>query len=100
MTRNARDPPRPKIGAGSFSAWLRTGLREIRAALYPESNIAQQPDLGIWGQKTPGEVAEARRSDGRDMDEERTSILDKQLEKVEALRDAGRGRDDREPRKE
>ena len=52
-----------KIGAGSFSAWMRTGLREARNLLYPDSNVATTPEYGMYGTKTPGEVADARRSD-------------------------------------
>ena len=37
----ARSAPRPKWGAGSFSAWMRQGLKELRAALYPDSPIAR-----------------------------------------------------------
>jgi hypothetical protein len=49
---------------------FRQGLRELRGALYPESNIAQPTDYGIAGVATPGEVAEARRENTRDFDEE------------------------------
>jgi hypothetical protein len=66
----ARDSPKPKIGAGHASGMFRQGLRELRGALYPESNVAQPTDYGIAGVATPGEVAESRRDDGRDMDEE------------------------------
>ena len=59
-----------KIGEGHFSAWLRQGLRELRGALYPESNVAQSPEYGLYGTKTPGEVAEDRRDDGRDFEDE------------------------------
>ncbi|MBX3412818.1 MAG: hypothetical protein KF708_09025 [Pirellulales bacterium] len=64
----------PKIGEGTFSAWMRQGLREVRAMLYPESNVAQQTEYGLYGTRTPGEVAADRRGDGRDakdMDEEK-----------------------------
>jgi hypothetical protein len=66
----ARDSPTPKIGAGHASGMFRQGLRELRGAFYPESNVAQQTDYGIWGVATPGEVAESRRDDARGMDEE------------------------------
>jgi hypothetical protein len=54
---------KPKIGAGTLGAWFRLGLRELRGALYPESNIAQQTEYGMFGSLTPGEVAAARRDD-------------------------------------
>jgi hypothetical protein len=50
----------PKIGAGHAEGMFRQGLRELRGALYPESNIAQQTDYGIVGNSTPGEVAQSR----------------------------------------
>ena len=53
----------PKIGEGHASAWLRQGLREVRAAIYPESNVAQPPEYGLYGTMTPGEIAESRRPD-------------------------------------
>jgi hypothetical protein len=36
----------------------RQGLRELRSALYPGSNVAGPAELGIYGTATPGEVAE------------------------------------------
>lgn len=60
-----------KIGSEHFAAWLRQGLRELRAVFYPDSNVAQQPEYGLYGTKTPGEVAEDRHSDGRDLEDER-----------------------------
>lgn len=52
-----------KIGEEHLEAWLRQGLRELRGALYPESNVAQPAEYGLYGTKTPGEVAEARRDE-------------------------------------
>lgn len=52
-----------KIGTGTASAWARQGLRELRAALYPESNVAQSPELGVFGTAAPQEVVEGRRAD-------------------------------------
>lgn len=52
----------PKIGEGHASAMLRQGLQELRGVLYPESNVAQPPEYGLYGTRTPGEVAEARKN--------------------------------------
>ncbi len=71
-----------KIGEGHFSAWMRQGLRELRAAFYPDSNVAQSPEYGLYGTKTPGEVAEDRRGEARDLEEEQP----KQYESVLADR--------------
>lgn len=51
---------KPKIGSGHASAMFRQGLRELRGAFYPESNVAQATEYGIYGTKTPGEVADGR----------------------------------------
>ena len=90
----ARDAPEPvKIGAGHLAGMGRQGLRELRAAMYPESNVAQQPDLGIVGNATPGEVAEARRADeyARDVErfeQEGGSVVADRLQKAEKEADA------------
>lgn len=92
--------PQPKIGAGSLSAWIRTGWREIRAALYPESNVAQQPDVGMWGNRTPGEVMQERSGETRDPDE-RPAILDKYFKQPEADRESNvREPEPREPERD
>lgn len=87
-----------KIGEGHAEAMFRQGLRELRGALYPESNVAQQPEYGMYGTRTPGEVAEARRDDVRDLEEEKSADRGSVLE--ERMREAdGReahGRDDRD----
>ena len=87
-----------KIGEGHLSAVGRQGLREIRAAMYPDSNIAQQPEYGLYGTKTPGEVAEERRNDDRDPEQETKdrSIIDERLERAKDRgnrEDDSRGRD-------
>ena len=43
-----------KIGEGHFSAWMRQGLREIRAMFYPESNVAQPAEYGLYGTRHAG----------------------------------------------
>lgn len=52
-----------KIGAGHAAAMFRLGLRELRAVFYPESDIAQPSEYGVFGTRTPGEVAADRRHD-------------------------------------
>ncbi len=87
---SSRDEQSQKIGAGHASAMFRQGLRELRAAVYPESNVAQQQEYGLYGTRTPGEVAESRRAEARDPDEERGSILGERLREASA-------RENREP---
>jgi hypothetical protein len=86
-----------KIGEGHLAAMGRQGLKEMRNALYPGSNVSQQPEYGLYGTRTPGEVAEARRDNGRDFEEEKTadrgSILEDRMRQAES-RDV-HGRDDK-----
>ncbi|MCK6465379.1 MAG: hypothetical protein L6Q93_11150 [Phycisphaerae bacterium] len=87
----ARKEKAPKIGAGHASAMFRQGLAELRAALYPESNIAQPTVYGVAGTKTPGEVMLDKQGESRDPDE-RPSILSEKLKEAEQQRET-----DREP---
>lgn len=57
------NPPQPKIGDGHANAMFRQGLSELRASLYTGSNIAQQPEYGLYGHQTPGEIAADRKPD-------------------------------------
>ena len=84
-----------KIGEGHFAAWMRQGLRELRAAFYPDSNIAQSPEYGLYGTRTPGEVAESRDLNARNPDEEGPRENDSVL--ADRMRQA-KTRDDREDR--
>jgi hypothetical protein len=79
----SKDKPEPKIGAGHASAMFRQGLAELRAAVYGDSNVAQPAQYGIYGTRTPGEVAEARRSEERDLNEEPKSVVDERLPESE-----------------
>jgi hypothetical protein len=83
------DDKKPKIGEGHAAAMGRLGLRELRAAAYPDSNVAQHPEYGLYGTKTPGEVAESRRADDRELDEESTvgSVLGKWTERGQENRE-------------
>ncbi len=51
-----------KLGSGHLQAMLRQGLGELRGAMYTESNVAQQPGLGLVGVATPGEIQAQRGS--------------------------------------
>jgi hypothetical protein len=87
--------PESKIGDGHASAMFRQGLRELRASLYPESNVAQHPEYGLYGTLTPGEVAASRAQDAPRLEDEpqQPSVLDKRLE-------AAMTREDRSPQKD
>lgn len=79
-----------KIGEGHAAAMARLGLRELRGAMYPESNVAQQPEYGLWGTQTPGEVAAARREGSLDLEQE--SILASRLEAAKDYESPGEDR--------
>ena len=92
-----------KFGAGHASAMARQGLRELRGALYTQSNVAQAPDYGIYGNKTPGEIADERSAETapveKSADQEPRSVLQDRLNRAESQREAS-SRDNREVTKE
>ncbi len=92
-----------KFGAGHAAAMARQGLREIRGAMYTQSNVAQAPDYGIYGNKTPGEIADERDPNNANhelsADQEPRSTLKDRLNQAERQREAS-SRDNREISKE
>ncbi len=52
----------PKWGASHAGAMWRQGLAELRATIYPESNIAQPVEYGMAGTPTPGQIDRSTRS--------------------------------------
>jgi hypothetical protein len=84
------DESKPKYGAGHAAAMGRQGLAELRGALYPESNVAQRPEYGLYGTRTQGEIADDREVDVRDESRVGPSV-DDQHQAIEQERD---GRDD------
>lgn len=91
----AQDDKKPPIGAGHASAMLRQGLAELRQAVYPDSNVAAQPQYGLYGTRTPGEVMQDRKAEGRDPDEEPSALNEPQ--KDGKHKSADKDRDVREP---
>jgi hypothetical protein len=71
-----------KIGEGHFSAMGRQGLRELRSAFYPSSNVASMTEYGMYGTKTQGEVAQDRRDDLIDPEDEGRSVLQEKLQQA------------------
>lgn len=65
------------FGAGSLKAFGRLGLQELRGALYPESNVAQPTEQGMYGSATPQEVAKDKQEEAIPQKEE--SSLDRHL---------------------
>lgn len=78
----AEKEPTQKIGTGHAAAMFRQGLAELRAAMYPQSNIAQPPQYGLYGVATPQEVVAEKELAARDPDE-RPSILGERLKQAE-----------------
>ena len=60
----------PKIGAGHASAMVRLGFRELRNAANPSRESIADSEMGLYGTRTPGEVAEIRHSDAKSVDYE------------------------------
>jgi hypothetical protein len=87
---NTRDAPEPPIGSGHAGAMWRQGIAELRGAFFNESNVAQPPQYGLYGTRTPGEIAEARRNEARDLDEEFGSVLVDRLRQADTRDDHGR----------
>ena len=70
------DESTPKIGAGHAQAMFRLGLKELReAAYFPESNVAQPAEIGLYGTSTQMEINAQRRDDVQGPSEEKGSIL-------------------------
>lgn len=69
----------PKIGAGHADAMFRQGLAELRAALYPESNVAQPPQLGLYGTATQREVYDSKQPDANEHAADAPSAVDERL---------------------
>jgi hypothetical protein len=68
-----------KLGAGHMAAMARQGLAELRAALYPESNIAQPTEYGMAGRPTPQEIVGDIR-DGAASETPTASVIEQRLE--------------------
>ena len=84
------------IGTGHASAMFRLGLKELRElGNLHGSNIAQPTEMGLFGTKTPGEVAAARGVHGPTVENERDSEshLESRLRQAE-----DRAPEDREPK--
>ena len=77
-----------KIGAGHAEAMARLGLQELRGAFYPESNVAQPSEYGLYGRQTPQEIVESKHEE---VPEQKDSALTDRLHQAEAREDHDRG---------
>jgi hypothetical protein len=83
-----------KAGEGHLPAMGRLGCHELGNSFFPESNIVQRHvEYGIWGHPTPGEVAEARRDDGRglEIDQSSDSVVGDRLEQAHSRAEHSEG---------
>lgn len=55
----------PKVGVGHAGAMWRQGWKELRGAFFPESNVAQPTEIGMYGTATQSEVSAERREAAR-----------------------------------
>lgn len=79
------------------AAW-RQGLHELGAALYPPGTVAQHPELGGIGTRTPSEVADGLRgieSKSPARADQAPSVLDQHIEQARE-----RAATEREPERE
>lgn len=68
-----------------LGASFRQGLHELGAALYPPGTVAQHPEYGMIGTRTPGEVADGLRgveSKSPSRDGQAPSVLDQHIEEA------------------
>lgn len=86
-----------KIGEGHAAAMGRLGLRELRELGNPGGNMAQPSEYGLYGTMTPGEVAESRRGEERDLEDESPQRDSPLADRLRQARDREE-RDDREDR--
>lgn len=83
-----------KIGEGHAEAMLRLGLHELQGAVYPDSNVAQRAEVGVFGSPTQSEIMQERRDEGPEVEPPR-SILAETLQRAESRID--RPSPEREP---
>jgi len=54
-----------KIGEGHAAAMARLGLTELRNALYNSNESVADSEIGLYGTRTQGEIADARGDAGQ-----------------------------------
>ena len=62
----------------------RMGLAELRNALYPDSNVSQTVEQGVYGTLSAGEVADVRRGEElRDTTHNQEHLIDDRLSRLQ-----------------
>jgi hypothetical protein len=59
-----------KIGDGHLAAMARLGLKELRNIANPSRESAADTEIGLYGTRTQGEIAEARGGPGQGSEQE------------------------------
>lgn len=85
-----------KIGEGHAAAMGRLGLAELRNAFNPSRESVADKDMGLFGQATQAEIANARKGPGDGPEQKSLSLDDLRSAASEKARDNERGRDGRE----
>ena len=84
-----------KIGAGHVAAMVRLGLKELRNALNPSRESVADTEIGLYGTKTQGEIADDRGGPGHGGDQENHS---KALSMADLRDDAAKRNRDKDDR--
>jgi hypothetical protein len=101
MEEFEQDTPRPPLGTGHAEAMLRLGLKELRNAFNPSPQSVADTEYGLYGTKTPGEVAKDKEEDIRlDRNEEPTSLDSRPPSLAEDLKARGGPQPERGPEPE
>ena len=93
------DESDPKLGAGHMAAMARQGLAELRAALYPESNIAQPTEYGMAGRPTPQEIVKDKVAEPS-LEPQVSSVLEQRMTAEPTTGREPELRDPREPERD
>jgi hypothetical protein len=82
-----------KIGEGHAAAMGRLGLAELRNAFNPSKESVADRDMGLYGQATQGEIANARNGAGDGPEQESLTMSDLRAAAQEKAQETERGRD-------
>jgi hypothetical protein len=80
-----------KIGEGHAAAMGRLGLAELRNAFNPSKESVADRDMGLYGQATQGEIADARSNEGPE--KQTMTMSDLRAAAQEKSQEMERGRD-------
>src|SRR5580704_4650898 len=82
-----------KIGDGHAAAMLRLGLKELRNAANPSRESVADSEIGLYGQLSQGEIAQARRGAGDGLEQESLSLDELRGNAAERQKEAERDKE-------